>query len=271
MPLELTGAMLSDVGRVRAANEDCAAYILPDPRDPSDRRCPVIVVADGMGGHVAGEVASRLACETVMRRLSEPDLGPAELLRGAIAAANDTILEHARLDPRLQGMGTTLTAILVRDGRAWLGHVGDSRAYLLRDGELHQLSEDHSLVGEMVRSGLLSPEAARSHPEKNVIYKALGTSPDVEPAVWQAGLDLRPGDVLLLCSDGLTDLVPDAAIATSLEQHEPLDACRDLVQQAMEAGGHDNVTVGVFRVAELEAGTTTSVPTTRTVPAGEIS
>jgi protein phosphatase len=263
--------MLSDVGRVRSGNEDCAAYVLPNADDAGDSRCPVMVVADGMGGHVAGEVASRLACETVMRRLGEPDLGPAELLREAIAAANDVILEEARRDPRLEGMGTTLTALLVRDGKAWLGHVGDSRAYLLRDGELHQLSEDHSLVGEMVRSGLLSPEAARSHPEKNVLYKALGTTSDVEPTVWQAGLDLRPGDVLLVCSDGLTDLVPDAAIATSLEQHEPLDACRDLLQQAMEAGGYDNVTVGVFRVAEFEAGRTTPVPTTRTVPAGEPS
>ena len=268
MSLGLVGAMLSDTGRVRAGNEDCAAYVLPNADDPDDQRCPIMVVADGMGGHVAGEVASRLACETVLRRLGEADLGPAELLRDAIAAANDAILEEARRDPRLEGMGTTLTALLVRDGKAWLGHVGDSRAYLLRDDELRQLSEDHSLVGEMVRRGLLSAAAARSHPEKSILYMALGTTPKVEPLVWPAGLDLRADDVLLLCSDGLTDLVPDAAIAASLGQHEPLDACRDLVQQAIDAGGHDNVTVGVLRVVEVEAGRATSVPTTR-VPAGE--
>jgi serine/threonine protein phosphatase PrpC len=268
MPLGLEGAMLSDAGRMRASNEDCAAYVLPRPDDPADRRCALVVVADGMGGHAAGEVASRLACETVVRVLSQGDAGPRPLLREALGTANAAILARSATDPGLHGLGTTLTALVVRDGKAWLGHVGDSRAYLLRDDCLRQLSDDHSLVGEMVRRGELSSAAARAHPERHVIVKALGTRPDLEPTIWRAGLALAAGDVLLVCSDGLTDLVPDEAITASLRRHEPLDACRALLRAALAAGGHDNVTVGVFRVVAAQAREPGLAPTTR-VPAGE--
>jgi PPM family protein phosphatase len=263
MTLGLEGAMLSDPGRVRAVNEDCAAYVLPNPDDPTDRHSALLVVADGMGGHAAGEVASRLACGAVVRAFSEGGDSPPGLLRKALALANATILAHAARDTRLAGMGTTLTAVVVKDGKAWLGHVGDSRAYLLRQHRLQQLSEDHSLVAELVRRGKLSLEAARQHPEKNVIFQALGTTTEVDPSIWSAGLVLKLGDVLLLCSDGLTDLVPDEEIAASLAGCEPLNACQDLLRQALDAGGHDNITIGVFRVFQLKPNQAKPVPTTR--------
>jgi protein phosphatase len=263
MRLGLEGAMLSDAGCVRERNEDCAAYILPRLDDPTDRRCALVVVADGMGGHAAGEVASRLACELVLRTVSVGGACPSSLLRDALLEANAAILAHAMADPSLTGMGTTLTAIMVHDGAAWLGHVGDSRAYLLRGVTLHQLSEDHSLVGELVRRGEISAEAARHHPDRHVIYQALGTHPELKSSVWEAGLPLQAGDIFLLCSDGLTDLLPDEEITAVLQEHEPVEACRELLNRALAAGGHDNVTAGVFRVMVPVERDAEPAPTTR--------
>jgi serine/threonine protein phosphatase PrpC len=261
--VQLEGAMLSDRGCVRDNNEDCAAYVLPRAGDPADRRPAVAIVADGMGGHAAGEVASRLACEIVLRRAMAGGMAPPELMREAITQANAAILAQADGDGALAGMGTTLSAVLVADGLAWLGHVGDSRIYILRGGRLHQLSRDDSLVAEMVRRGLLSADEARVHPDRNVIYKAVGTAPDLVPSVCSRGLPMKPGDRLLLCSDGLTDLVPNAAIARELARAEPLDACRSLVQQALDAGGHDNITVGVFHVVAAAIAGSRLPPDTR--------
>ena len=261
--VRLEGAMLSDRGRVRSDNEDCAAYVLPRPGDATDRRPALAIVADGMGGHAAGEVASRIACEIVLRRALAGGATPPVLMREAIAQANTAILDEAARDDALAGMGTTLTVVLLVDGRAYLGHVGDSRAYILRGHRLHRLSRDHSLVAEMVRLGQLSAAAARTHPNRNVIYKAVGTNPELEPAIYDRGLPVRPGDRLLLCSDGLTDLVPEPVIARELDGHEPLETCRNLVQRALDAGGHDNVTVGVFHVLEVAAQEQPAPPDTR--------
>lgn len=226
-------AHLSDTGRVRHHNED-----------RSLARLPVIAVADGMGGAKAGEVAAQVAVEAVAG-LTEP-VTP-EGMRRAIQRANRAIRRMASEDPDKSGMGTTLTAAMVEDGRLDVVHVGDSRAYLWRDGTLRQLTEDHSVVAELVRRGSISPEDAETHPHRNVITRALGAEPEVVPDFVTE--DLRDGDVLLLCSDGLSSYVREDRIAAALAGAATLDdAARALVESANAAGGTDNVTVVLARV-----------------------
>jgi len=223
----------TDTGRVRDHNED-RAYAHDE----------LVAVADGMGGAAAGEVAAQLAIRAI-RQLSGP-IDTASL-RGALESANRAIRRTAASDPSKQGMGTTMTAIAVDDGVAQIVHVGDSRAYLWRDGALRQLTDDHSVVAEMVRRGTISPDEAAQHPHRNVITRALGAEPDVE--VDAATEPLRSGDVLLLCSDGLYTEVDDAGIADVLGAVSALDdAAHALVDRANAAGGADNVTVVLARV-----------------------
>jgi protein phosphatase len=241
-------ADLSDTGRVRRHNED-----------RSLGRLPVIAVADGMGGAKAGEVAAQLAVEEVAR-LEEP-VGVGDV-RAAVGRANAAIRRMAKDDPEKSGMGTTLTAAMLHDGRLDVVHVGDSRAYLWRDGKLRQLTQDHSVVAELVRRGSITPEDAEHHPHRNVITRALGAEADV--AVDTFSEYLRDGDVVLLCSDGLSSYVPEEEIATVLEEAVTLaDAARALVRQANGAGGTDNVTVVLARVGVVgqgDAGSTAEVP-----------
>jgi PPM family protein phosphatase len=226
----------TDPGRIRRRNED--AFVL----DP-----PLFAVADGMGGAQAGEVASRLAA-TAFREYHDADqLPPADRVQAIIQEANRRIYERARADLDASGMGTTLTAALLTGGRVILGHVGDSRAYRIRDGELEQLTEDHSLVGDLMRSGRLTPEEADAHPQRSVITRALGTDPEVD--VDTSTVDVKPGDLFLLCSDGLTTMVTDDDILGILAAAPTLDdAARELVRAANSGGGEDNVTVVLFRV-----------------------
>jgi PPM family protein phosphatase len=230
----------SDTGRQRRANED-HFYA----------RSPLFVVADGMGGAQAGEVASGLAAETFAAGL--PDGGsPEERLAARVLEANRRIHERSRADRAAAGMGTTLTAAYVDDDEVALAHVGDSRAYLLRDGELTQLTRDHTLVEELVRRGRLTEEEAAEHPQRSIITRALGPEPEVEVDTFtQRG---RDGDVLLLCSDGLTSMVSEAEVAAILRGAADLrSAGRDLVAAANEAGGRDNITVVLVRLEEVGA------------------
>jgi serine/threonine protein phosphatase PrpC len=231
----------TDPGRIRRRNED--AFVL----DP-----PLFAVADGMGGAQAGEVASRLAA-TAFREYHDADqLPPADRVQAIIQEANRRIYERARADADASGMGTTVTAALLTGGRVILGHVGDSRAYRIRDGELEQLTEDHSLVGDLMRSGRLTPEEADAHPQRSVITRALGTDPEVD--VDTSMVDVKPGDLFLLCSDGLTTMVTDDDILGILSAAPTLDdAARELVRAANSGGGEDNVTVVLFRVEEDDA------------------
>jgi serine/threonine protein phosphatase PrpC len=226
----------TDPGRVRRRNED--AFVL----DP-----PLFAVADGMGGAQAGEVASRLAA-AAFREYHEADrFAPDERLEAIIQEANRRIYERARADADVSGMGTTVTAALLTGRRLTLGHVGDSRAYRIRDGGLEQLTEDHSLVGDLMRSGRLTPEEADSHPQRSVITRALGTDPEV--SIDTITVDAKPGDLFLLCSDGLTTMVTDEDILGILSAAPTLDdAARELVRAANTGGGEDNVTVVLFRV-----------------------
>jgi serine/threonine protein phosphatase PrpC len=262
-----TFAMLSHRGRVRHANQDaCAA--LPE--------LGAFVVCDGIGGAAAGEVASHLAAEAFLHALSQP--GPQQAKRippksassptpgngatsypanhphtrlyEAVRAANQAVFRHSRKSPGLHGMGTTLVAVLLDDAAAptlWLAHVGDSRAYRFRRGDLQLLTEDHSLVEEQVRAGVLSRVQARRSPIRNIITRAIGSQPTVEPDI--AGHETQPGDLYLLASDGLTRELTDAEIAAILTQTRAtgtaaLEAvCHSLVDAANEHGGSDNITV----------------------------
>jgi serine/threonine protein phosphatase PrpC len=245
---EIAGAMLTDVGRVRSSNEDSVAFVIPSSNDPAASRGCLLLVADGMGGHAAGEVASALAVEAVRRvyySLQEPV--PASLMI-AFETANRAILEHGKNHPDCRGMGTTCTALAIHDGQVWLGHVGDSRAYLLRGGKLTQLSDDQTLHAQMIREGLMTEDESKTSEGGNVVLQALGTGADVVPAVWEKGVPLLEGDTLVLCSDGLWNVVDDAAIAEIAARATPQEACQNLVDAALEAGGYDNVAVGIFAV-----------------------
>jgi protein phosphatase len=230
----------SDTGRQRRANED-HFYA----------RAPLFVVADGMGGAQAGEVASGLAAETFAAGL--PDEGsPQERLQARVLEANRRIHELSRADRDRAGMGTTLTAAYVDGDEVALAHVGDSRAYLLREGELTQLTRDHTLVEELVRRGRLTEEEAAEHPQRSIITRALGPEPDVEVDTFTQ--PLRDRDVLLLCSDGLTSMVTEAKVADILRDATSLgDAGRALVKAANDAGGRDNITVVLIRLEEVGA------------------
>ncbi|MGA8717547.1 MAG: Stp1/IreP family PP2C-type Ser/Thr phosphatase [Solirubrobacteraceae bacterium] len=230
----------TDTGRQRRDNEDSAFA-----------RAPVFVVADGMGGAQAGEVASRIAVEAFEQGL--PDSGsPEERLATRVREANAQIYERSRADRGRAGMGTTLTAAYVDDTHVAIAHVGDSRAYLFRDGTLQRLTQDHSLVDELVRRGKLTEEQAAEHPQRSIITRALGPEPDVEVDTWT--YPARAGDVVLLCSDGLTSMISEERVKATLVEHENLDEAGDaLIREANEAGGRDNITVVLFRLEEIGA------------------
>jgi serine/threonine protein phosphatase PrpC len=230
----------TDTGRQRSANED--AYFA---------RAPVFAVADGMGGAQAGEVASKLAAEA-FEPGSEGTESPEAYLRRVAVEANARIHELAESDSSHSGMGTTLTAALVQGDEISLAHVGDSRAYVYRNGGLRRLTSDHSLVEELRRQGRLTEQQAEEHPQRSIITRALGPESEVE--IDTMTYPARPGDVFLLCSDGLTTMVPEDRIATVLGASPDLDtAATRLVREANEAGGRDNITVVAFRLEEVGA------------------
>jgi protein phosphatase len=227
----------TDTGRQRRDNEDNAFV-----------RAPLFVVADGMGGAQAGEVASALAVEEFQQVL--PDEGSAEeRLSTRIREANRRIYERSRLEHEHAGMGTTLTAVYVEDDDLAVAHVGDSRAYIFRDGTLTRLTQDHSLVEELVRQGKLTEEQAAEHPQRSIITRALGIELDVEVDTWT--YPVRAGDVVLLCSDGLTSMVDEDRIAEILAREPNLErAGESLITAANDAGGRDNITVVLFRLED---------------------
>ena len=237
----------SDTGRKRRRNED--SYVLAPP---------IFAVADGMGGAQAGEIASRLAAAA----LEDTDPGAksgAERVTSLIQEANRRVHERAIADPTTSGMGTTMTVALVEGTTVTFGHVGDSRAYRFRDGAIEQITEDHSLVNELLKSGKLSPEEADTHPQRSVITRAVGTDPDVD--VDSFTIEAEVGDVFLICSDGLTDMVDDEDIRSVLDKfHNDLDrATKSLVSAANRGGGEDNITVVAFEISE-DGGETARMP-----------
>jgi serine/threonine protein phosphatase PrpC len=231
----------TDVGRQRSANED-SLVLQP----------PFFAVADGMGGARAGEVASAIAAGAFDGASAAGEAAEAQLTR-ILREANRRIYDLAVTDESRRGMGTTLTAAKIHDDEVSLGHVGDSRAYRMRDGELEQITRDHSLVAELERSGQITPEAAEHHPQRSIITRALGPEPDVEVDTYT--LSGREGDLFLLCSDGLTSMISDDEVAAILRTSETLDDAADaLIKAANQSGGKDNITVVLFRLGEVEEG-----------------
>jgi serine/threonine protein phosphatase PrpC len=227
---------LSHRGRRRRHNED--AYVVQPP---------LFAVADGMGGAKAGEVASALAADAVQEIGNDGESGEARVA-SLIEEANRRVFRRASEDREASGMGTTMTVALVEGDEVAIGHVGDSRAYLIRDGRLEQLTDDHSLVAELVRSGKLTPEEAETHPQRSVITRALGTEADVDVDTFS--VQAAPGDLFLLCSDGLTSMVDDETILDAVEQNRAdlREAAKALVSAANRGGGEDNITVVFFEV-----------------------
>ncbi|HZI18097.1 MAG TPA: Stp1/IreP family PP2C-type Ser/Thr phosphatase [Pyrinomonadaceae bacterium] len=266
---ELTTSVQTDVGCVREANEDSGLLVRPNDSRLLDDRGVLLVVADGMGGHASGEVASQMAVAEVSRLYYQLAGTPRGALKGAVEEANRLIHAASEADPSRAGMGTTCTTLAVVGNTVYVAHVGDSRCYRLRDGRLEQLTEDDSAVNEMVKLGIINRDEARTHEDKNVILKALGTTPEVEAAALEP-FPARVGDLYLLCSDGLTDMVEDALIEqTLLAAADVHAAAEQLVRMAREAGGHDNITVGLVGVvpAGTAAAEAANAPTTREVEA----
>jgi serine/threonine protein phosphatase PrpC len=246
----VTGAA-SDRGRVRPNNEDSYAILVP-PRLVEGLHA-LFIVADGLGGHQAGEVASRMIVDRFAEafgRFSDRTQPAARIdwreeLGRVILAANDQVYRAAEADPNLLGMGSTVVAGVIEDDRLHLGNVGDSRAYLINDATIFQLSQDHSWVADQVRAGTISPSDARHHPWKNRLTRAVGSTPDVTPDTWT--IELVDDDRILLCTDGLTNLVTDDELADVVRSNAPDVAATHLVDLAIQRGAPDNVTVVIVQ------------------------
>jgi serine/threonine protein phosphatase PrpC len=260
--LRLEPAQLTDVGRKRPHNEDNMAYVIPKDATAMAKKGALFIVADGMGGHAAGEVASEIAVDTVSKAYYQDDSEDVivSLVR-AIKRANTLIHQRAAENMLRSGMGTTCVAAVLRGGTAYIANVGDSRAYFIHNGQVRQVSQDHSWVAEQVRAGLLTEEQARSHAQRNVITRSLGTQPDVEVDVFTE--QLEEGDFLVLCSDGLSGLISDDDLRTIVNQYQPQESVYHLVERANENGGPDNITVIVARVQEVGSEPPSSRPTGR--------
>jgi len=237
----VTATLRTDVGKVRRQNED-AAWL--------DEKLGIYVVADGMGGHLAGEVASAMAIDAVKRMAKTHDIASISVLRETVCAAHEAICARARENKSCSGMGTTICAMWRGGHYMYIAHVGDSRIYRLRGGRLEQITQDHSLVEELVRAGIISREEARTHPRRNIITRALGTPGENAPDLLAA--DMEKGDLWLLCTDGLSGMVSDEEMARVLCGGGSLDQMADtLLEKALDAGGRDNVTLILCRSEEV--------------------
>ncbi|MDT7780225.1 MAG: family protein phosphatase [Acidobacteriota bacterium] len=266
---EIVASVQTDMGCVREINEDSGRFVRPADPALLALKGALIIVADGMGGHSAGEVASQMAVELVSRLYFEQKSSPDAALKHAVEEANRKINSAAAADESKHGMGTTCTALALCGDKAFVAHVGDSRLYMMRGEQFYQLTEDHSAVTEMVKLGIISKEEARTHEDKNIILRALGTSPEVEASVLEP-FKLHVGDYYLLCSDGLYDLVRDEEIASVLTESEDIHAAGEqLIALARERGGHDNITVGIIGIkpAGAEAAEVEQVRATRELEA----
>lgn len=250
---KLSWALRSHSGKVREHNEDFAGAYAPTTPDDAWDRGPLFVVADGMGGHAAGEVASRLAVETLLSHWSAgaPD-APQQGMRGGIRKANTALIDAALEGVGRRGMGTTITALTLAGREALIGHVGDSRAYLVRDGACTQLTDDHSRVGELLRMRLITPEQAVDHPARSMLTRSLGGEMAVQPDVVRQSIER--GDTFVLCSDGLWETVSrvemgEVVAGIGTELATPADAADALIDLALQRGAADNVTVVVVRVS----------------------
>ena len=239
----------SDIGCQRQNNEDSFGYWEPEDDQQFLRKGRLAVVADGMGGYEGGQEASRLAVETlvaVYRDFGGDD--PQKALVEALQAAHEQIRQYSFAHPELRGMGTTCTAAAIVQDALYYVHVGDTRLYLIRDGQITRVTRDHSYVGRLVESGMISQKEAENHPQRNILTAALGTNPDLIMDSPRQPEPLRPKDVLLICSDGLWGQVRDSEILDAVENKSAAQAGRELIELARERGGPDNITVEILRL-----------------------
>lgn len=239
----------SDLGCQRQNNEDRYSYWEPDSDADFRLKGRLAIVADGMGGYEGGQEASRIAVETIEQTYAASPQDPRTNLISGFRAAHQSILEHARQNPVFHNMGTTSTAIVVLDKNLYYAHVGDSRLYLVRNGKIGRLTRDHSYVGRLVEQGIILPEEAESHPQRNILTAALGAGAEISPESPESPISLESGDILLLCTDGLWSVVREAEILAAVSEEAPESACRRLVRAARAVGAPDNVTVQVLRLA----------------------
>ena len=237
-------------GLKRSENQDALGKFPREHIDVTRPKGQLFIVADGMGGHLGGREASQMAVHIIEEEyFANGQEGIAESLLKAFHEANEQIYARAKDDPSLRGMGTTGTALVLREGKGCIVHIGDSRAYRITADSFEQITRDHSQVEELVRQNILTPEQAARHPQRNVLSRALGVQPETEMDVFD-DIPLRPGDYFLLCSDGLAK-VSQEVIQQTILSHSPQEACDLLVQMANEHGGHDNVTVQIIRVNDI--------------------
>jgi len=243
-------ASLSDVGLLRANNEDSYLYWEPESQQEFLRKGRLAVVADGMGGYEGGQEASRLAVETVRYIYDEQFVGdPQHSLVAGLHTAHQTIQRYGEEHPQFMGMGTTCTAVGIVGRQLFFAHIGDSRLYLSRGATLSRLTRDHSYVGRLVETGIVRSEDAESHPQRHILTAALGSGREISPDVSEQPILLQEGDQLILCTDGLWSVVREQEISRAVRSHTPAEACQALVRRALELGGPDNVTVIIIRVS----------------------
>jgi PPM family protein phosphatase len=251
---------LTDIGCQRDNNEDYFCYWEPEGDQEFAVKGRLAIVADGMGGNEGGEVASRLAVDAVRQRYSGYTTDPQSGLLAGFRTAHETIRQCVRNHPELVGMGTTCTAVAVTDCYLYFAHVGDSRLYLLRDSSLWRLTKDHSYVDRMIDSGMISADEAREHPQRHVLTAALGAKGEVRAEFPEQPLPLQPGDLIFLCTDGLSGMLSDGELPAILTGHAPPEACRKLVDTAKARGGPDNITVQILKmVSTIESASATRV------------
>jgi len=260
---KVNASFKTDTGRVRRNNED--SWIVYHYCD-NDTKGLLCIVADGMGGHSSGEIASRLAVDLICKYYSASTKPPYYALLDAFHNANSDIYNIAKKNIALSGMGTTCTAVVISGGTAYYAHVGDSRLYLIRDGQIHQLSEDQTLVWNLLRNGIITREAALNHPEKNVLSQAFGTKAELQISVWDRPLPIQYGDQFILCSDGLYELVDENDLLQISLTFKESEAAEKLVRKANENGGFDNITVGIMRIDPDTMVSIESVKSTRDLP-----
>lgn len=250
---EVTIGSASHVGQKRTENQDYHAYFSPD-NGQYNRKGLLVALADGMGGHAGGAKASKTAVDTLLQeyyRMHSPDVP--ESLEAAFRIANEKVHATGQSDEKFKGMGSTLTAVVIRKGRMYFAHVGDSRGYLIDDSRISQFTEDHSYVASLVKAGAIRPEEAKHHPEGNIITRAIGIKPEIEVDVADEPIALKQDQYILLCCDGLWGQIPDTEIHDTIRQYrEPDDICEKLVEKANDSGGPDNITVVVVRIDHVQ-------------------
>ncbi len=262
---------VSHVGMERTENQDFCGYYEPDDDNTLELKGRLFVVCDGMGGHAGGEIASRMGVEKIVEcYYSDPGSNTIEAIKHAIEASSRNVWDKAQEQPALRGMGSTSVVMALKNNMAYFGHVGDSRAYIIRAGKIEQITKDHSLVQQMVDEGLLEASEMENHPDKNVILRSMGVKPEVDVDILYHPVEA--GDIYLLCTDGLSGLVSDEEILniTLANEANPQEACQRLVDLANAYGGYDNTTVQIIRVARIQAGPPPSDMTTGVFTADQV-